>query len=378
MKLKIFSDPGYLPEGSRPNLMLEPFWLEQIEEDLPPWEKRLANYAKISHSLFEMSSLEEADIAVLPFDWVDVTGHSWKDKINKSALDLGIQFAQKVKQAGKPIAIFYSGDISHQKIPIEDAFVFRFCLIGSQRQPKDFIFTILYEDLVQYYLANKLPIRQKQEKPVVGFDGYATQSSLSRKLKEVIRQGAMLASGGSSYKIHEGYNLRYKALKYLNDSPLVEQNFKIRDNMVFYGDTNDSEQKLKLRLEYVQNMVESDYILCCRGWGNSSLRVFETFCFGRIPIFVDTDCVLSYDFKIDWKKYCVWLDEKDLPQIAERVAEFHNNLSNQEFVELQYKCRELWQEWLSYEGFFSNFWRHFPEKSSKEESVETFHEIPLL
>ncbi|PMB11082.1 exostosin, partial [Fischerella thermalis CCMEE 5282] len=74
---------------------------------------------------------------------------------------------------------------------------------------------------------------------------------------------------------------------------------------------------------------------------------------------VDTDCVLPYDFKIDWKKYCVWVYSKDLPQIAEKVAEFHNNLSPEQFVELQYDCRQIWKDWLSYEGFFNNFWQHF-------------------
>jgi hypothetical protein len=30
-----------------------------------------------------------------------------------------------------------------------------------------------------------------------------------------------------------------------------------------------------------------------------------------------------------------------------------------EFVDLQHECRRLWQEWLSPEGFFANFYRHF-------------------
>ncbi|MBD2429779.1 MULTISPECIES: exostosin domain-containing protein [Fischerella] len=366
MKIKIFSDPRYLPEGVYPVSLIQPFWSEytknfQLESRgyyIPPWDKLIANYAKISDSFFETTSLKEADFAVLPFDWLDVSGNTWTAKRNESAYALAIEFVQMVKQAGKPIIIFYCGDRSHEHIPIQDAFIFRQSLIGARRQSKEFVMTALYEDLVEYYLKNQLTIRQKQEKPIVGFDGCADQGNWSIKFKDLIRQGAMLVTNGETFPPYEGHRLRNQALKYLSNSPLVETNFKIRDKMAFF-EAKEPEEKLKVRLEYVQNMVESNYILCCRGRGNFSLRFYETLCCGRIPIFVDTDCVLPYDFKIDWKKYCVWVDSKDLPQIAEKVAEFHNNLSPEQFVELQYDCRQMWKDWLSYEGFFNNFWQHF-------------------
>jgi hypothetical protein len=364
MTIKIFSDARYLPEGAEPVSLLHPFWPEytknlQLESKdyLPSSHEVLTSYAKISSTLFEITSLEEADFAVLPFDWVDVTGHSWKTKVNKSAYFLGLQFAQKVKQAGKPIIIFYSGDRSHEHIPIENAIVFHQSDIRSQRQPKEFVYITIYEDLVQNYLGNKLIIRQKQEKPIVGFDGLAVQGIWKKKLKDFIRKGVIL-SGSLYFPLHEGHALRNMAIKYLSESPLIETNFKIRSKMVFFHADN-FEEKRKVRLEYVDNMINSDYILCCRGWGNFSLRFYETLCCGRIPVFIDTDCGLPYDFKIDWKKYSVWVDRKDLSYIAEKVAEFHHNLSPQQFVELQYECRQIWKDWLSYEGFFSNFWQHF-------------------
>jgi hypothetical protein len=43
--------------------------------------------------------------------------------------------------------------------------------------------------------------------------------------------------------------------------------------------------------------------------------------------------------------------------------DFHNSLSEDDFTELQYKCRKVWEEWLSPEGFFANFYRHFEFKN---------------
>jgi len=74
----------------------------------------------------------------------------------------------------------------------------------------------------------------------------------------------------------------------------------------------------QMRLEFLQNMIGSDYVFCCRGAGNFSYRLYEALCCGRIPVFIDTDCVLPYDFMIDWKKYFVWVDQSELPLIAEK------------------------------------------------------------
>jgi hypothetical protein len=69
--------------------------------------------------------------------------------------------------------------------------------------------------------------------------------------------------------------------------------------------------------------------------------------------------VLPYERWIDWKRYCVWVEEEDLPKIGRKVADFHDRLSPSDFLDLQRACRELWLEWLSPHGFFRNFHRHF-------------------
>jgi hypothetical protein len=126
----------------------------------------------------------------------------------------------------------------------------------------------------------------------------------------------------------------------------------------------DARAMQKVRREYVENMVESDYILCARGAGNFSYRLYETLSCGRIPVFIDTDCVLPYEFAIDWRDYVVWVDERDVDNVAERVVEFHERLSEQEFRELQQECRRLWETHIAPQGFFANFHRHFDRASA--------------
>lgn len=359
MKLKIFSDRQYLLDGMEPDPMLYLFWSQPSGNYQYPWLGQYDRYMEVGSSFFEMVPLEEADLAIVPANWRTIRGDSWRSKVNKQAEDLSIQFAQKAEQAGKPVVVFFSGDCCDEEIPIKNVIVVRQGTYSYLRKPNDLIMPAFVEDLVEHYLGGKLPIRQKCKKPVVGFRGLVRKNSWKTRLKTVAYEGWMLSKYGRlGVPPYQGHILRAKALEILANSSLVDTNFVREDQLMFLIE-GELEKKLKARYKFAENMAESDYILCCRGSANFSHRLIETLCCGRIPVFINTDCILPYDLMIDWKKYVVWVDEKELPQIAEKVAEFHNNLSSQEFVDLQHECRKLWEELLSVEGFFANLYRHF-------------------
>ncbi len=359
MKLKIYSGQKYLPQGMIPDPILYPFWSEFITNQQYSWSRAYDRYIEISSSIFEMTSLEDADFAIMPANWRTIRGDSWRSKVNKNALNLSIQFAETIEKLGKPLVVFFSGDCSDEEIPVRNAIMIRQGIYRSKRKQNDFSMPAFIEDLVKHYLVGQIPIRQKADKPVVGFCGLVKGDSWKRKLQGFAYHGLMLLKSGElGVSPYKGEILRSTALRILEESPLVDTNFIIRGDSVFLNAQTTQEQKQKVRIEFVKNMVESDYILNCRGSGNCSIRLIETLCCGRIPIFIDTDCVLPYDFAIDWKKYCVWIEEKEIPWIAEKVADFHSNISQQEFIDLQHECRKIWKDWLSPEGFYANLHRH--------------------
>lgn len=369
MKLKIFSDPTYLPEGARGEPMLAPFWREVPSRvSKYSWDRRFESYIGIGQTFFEMTSLQEADLAIMPIPWHEIFGRSLRDRRNKAAFDLASQFAEKVKLAGKPLVIFFVGPRSDAKVLNKYGITFRGSLYHSTKENNEFAPPLWTEDIVKYYFDDQLPIRQKKSKPVVGFCGFVQANQLHIKIKDLLYKILMpLRYEGTRMSPYAGHNLRYRALDYLLKSSSIDANFIMRDNYLFLKEQN-KDVKQEVRLEFIENMIGSDYIVCCRGSANCSFRLFETLCCGRIPVFINTDCVLPYDFAIDWKKYCVWIEENELPQIAEKIADFHNKLSPQEFVDLQYECRRFWKEWLSPEGFFANFYRHL--QASGIEKVE--------
>jgi len=105
------------------------------------------------------------------------------------------------------------------------------------------------------------------------------------------------------------------------------------------------------RERFFNNLQNNIFILCPRGCGNFSYRFYETMCYARIPIFINTDCVLPFENLIDYKKEIVFVEESELSNINDIIKDYcdKNDLMLQ-----QQKCREIWENYLSPNGFLKN------------------------
>jgi hypothetical protein len=376
MKLKIFSDRDYLPDRvRRPTTLLRPLWGSRRGKGTT-WRTTLHRYFDISGNLFELTPLDQCDIAVLPFDWLDVRGSRWPYGNNKKILGFGRRFADMIGASGKPLVVFFSGERSHEPIALTNAAVFRNSLYESQRTANDFAFPSFVEDYVEQYFGGRIPIRRKGPKPVVGFCGLTREVSLTERLIEPVYHTAMrVRFGHPDVSPYKGIEVRQQSVRVLQQSRSVETNFILRSESVFLSKST-IEQKSVARRAYVENMEHSDYMLCARGSANYSVRLFEILSCGRIPVFVNTDCVLPFDSVVDWKAHCVWVDEAEIERLPEKVASFHSDLSADDFEALQLRCRQFWLEWLSAEGFFSRFRDSFlpnPERRAQAASGAALH-----
>lgn len=364
MKLKLFYDRAFLSSDVEPEPIFYPFLEGSSARSRLPGDSYYSGfdrYSEIAHSLFEISDLDEADLVIFP-------GNLEKAFFSADYRQRAIDLANRAKQAGKPTAGFFWGDCSDKELPVPCDLVFRNSLYRTTRTATDFAYPNWIIDFTKTHFDGAISIRQKVDKPVVGFCGFIGKSDLKFYAKRFLYQFRKLSGNGFPPPHYTGHLFRKKALSNLSKSSLVETNFILRNNMGFVGQAPDHYEAYYTA--YLKNMQTSDYIFCCRGYGNYSFRFYEILACGRIPVFLDTDCVLPFDFEIDWKNYCVWLTPQQLPQIGEKIAEFHDKLSPGDFVALQYECRKLWEQKLSPEGFFANLHAHIAQlnrQSSKKE-----------
>ena len=78
-------------------------------------------------------------------------------------------------------------------------------------------------------------------------------------------------------------------------------------------------------------------------------------------MFIDTDCVLPVEDKIDWQSLCVYLAERDLKQLPDAFSHF-DEISADTYGDYQRRCRQVWELYLSPLGYF----RYLPANSSRE------------
>ncbi len=282
------------------------------------------------------------------------------------------RFAEDVHAAGKPLAVFWTADRSNEPLPIQASVVVREGPYRSRFDARDVVMPGFHEDLVIDLLDGEAPVRDKGSEPIVGFCGLAgRRTSWKHRAKLVAYHARNLATQRwmdvSPYK---GENLRAAAIEALSNAPGVRTNFLVRDRGVFFVDAPAS-SLVDVRRDYVQNALDSDYLIVCRGSGNCFTRLYEAMCLGRIPVFIDTDCVLPWEDRIDWRASCVYLDESDLPNLGERVRAFHDSLSPEEFRSLQLRNRQLWLQHLSPRGFFSTLTSHW----SADRGCDTEHAV---
>ncbi len=301
----------------------------------------------------------EADYFILPKHW---TCYLWNEK---RELPKAMKLAELADRYKKPLIIWFKGDLV-PRIPFDNYILFLPGIVKSTQKKNHIACPVFIDDPQPRFGQSDNLLRPKNGKPTVGFCGYASTGVLKTgwsvingvglKLREKLGQGDY-----ESVPILPSTFLRSRALKAGSRSSTVKTDFIIRNGYTpptsSSRSRNDRDEKLAA---FFSNVYGNDYTLCMRGYGNWSYRFYETLACGRIPVFLDTDCVLPLDGVIDWKKYCVWVDRSEVPLLGEKVADFHDALSHSEFVDLQVACRELWESRLTLRGFMKDLHLYLP------------------
>ncbi len=314
-------------------------------------EERIAMY-HVSEKDFQFSeTLEDTDMAVLTM--------SWNYYVKTNQIDLANDFVTACKIKNKKVLVWNSGDFG-VKIPVNDnMIILRESGYRSKFAKNEFALPSFIKDpLKEYYQTQTIFQLPYSSKPLVGFCGHASLSK-TKAIKELL----LTSSRNITYYLGKNKNepqellptthLRASVLDYLQQTELVDTLFILRNK--YRAGVTTKKDSHATTLEFYDNLKNAPYVVCVRGAGNFSIRFYEALAMGRIPVFINTDCALPFDDELNRKKHVVWVDYKERSKIAEKVAEFHQALSEKDFIDLQHANRKLWEERLTLKGFFKSF-----------------------
>ena len=241
-------------------------------------------------SIVEYTSIEDADYIV------------YHDKFNQDI----IHYSQ---YNDKPILAFFNDDnckpIS-DKIP-SNIYVFRTSINKSKQKQNEFAMPAWSRDFKISGSSASF-----SSKPVVSFCGAITDP------------------------------VRERCIHQLKNNPKLETDFIIR-SAFWGGDPHNP----TLRHEYIQNIKNSDMVLCCRGAGNFSYRLYETLSCGKIPIIVDTDISLPCSDKVKWDKFIITTPET----INDDINSWWDSHNTDSYTTQQQYSRHVYDVYLSPSGF---------------------------
>jgi hypothetical protein len=340
---------------------LAPWWGAPPEDAASLNRGQFARWASARPAAYALvDQPAEADVFVLSIPWKMTRG-------NPAARDFAEREILAAGRLGRKIVIFFDSDHDESIAWPGHAVVFRFSIYSDTRRRNEFAIPTFSQDFLALNHAGVMHPREKASVPSVGFCGYAPPLGCrlsARTVREIVRYAAYRLRALSRRRQLIAHAPRVRALRALRQSPSVKTRFIVRDQFAFNrwgvlqpGGTPES--AAHQRAEFLGNLDGTDYAVCVRGLANCSIRFYEAISLGRIPLFVNTQCVLPYDWLVDWKKACLWVEDAELPRIGRILREHHARVSPGEFTAQQFLARDLFERWIRPEGFFGELHRHF-------------------
>ena len=354
--INLYTDQTHSDETSWLKYLIHPIrahWGDGTKE----WSEWKDNFLFYKDYFKIVENAKESDVGFLPLTL------NYYIKTNK--LYLVDEMADFMKQYNQNLYVWVEGDHSINYNHENCIFIKYFSNSKNQIdneiiQPGD-----MKEDLLCEYYSGELKKRKKTDIPVIGFDGIANYPK-SKLIGTIAKNSFQNLTYKLINKIKKPDPIipfllkRKKLLNRLKQSTTLKTNFTIRDSFA----PGTIGQNGQARKEFINNIIGSDYTFCFRGAANYSLRFYETLCLGRIPLLINTNCVLPFNEELDWKSTVLWVDENEADYMLEKIEDYHQSMSKHQFIEKQQYCREIWVNYLSKEGFIKHFYNSIKQSTS--------------
>lgn len=129
--------------------------------------------------------------------------------------------------------------------------------------------------------------------------------------------------------------------------PLRERLLGLRHPQALLKAVNSSSAPLtevadleQFQTDYLQNILDSDFVLCPRGLGPASMRLFEVMELGRAPVIISDDWLPVSG--IPWQEFALFVRESELDMIPQ-LLEQHSHRA----CSMGKRARESWLEHFS-------------------------------
>ena len=359
--LKVWTDRSILKGRSWVPLFLPHWGKFHPDHDSHPYSSSHAEYASDKFPPFTITDLASSECAVLPYEW----GLTLTDP---EARHEALSFVKKASDSGRWTVAFHFGDA---QVTIPEGTKLILCKASCRKSlmgATEIAIPFWGGDVRQMYQPNGWHPAPISSRPSIGFCGASYARSGFHPFKTV-REWAGKAFRAMLGKRHDNpLAIRGQALLRLQRSKFCSADFRFHASswLAQPHDVSTRFQRLQeSHRDYAENILRNPYTVCVRGGGNFSVRFYEVLSAGRIPIFIDTDCVLPLENQIPWRELCVWVAANDVNRIDRTVFDFHQSRGNDGLIEHQRRILGVYTDFVSPKPFYRSLARRVRELSQR-------------
>lgn len=336
--LTLYVDPAWKRERLIHSMLLNPFWGVSGAKDNVALRTQLAKTYQFNTDYYTITdNVAKADMVCMPYSHRDV---------RRSYPELLLLCAEASSSARIPLLIDGTEDVPH-RIDIPNTYVLRYGGYRFEKSPQEIIIPPFANDLLEAHCEGRLLIKNKETKARIGFAGWSSLTPY-QALRSITKELPDRIHGifDSRYRTKKkGVFLRARAIRILDRSKMITFNLLSRSS--YSGHIHTAEKDIGvMQKEFVNNLIESDYGLDIRGDANASTRLFEILSLGRIPIIIDTERNFPFEDQIDYSKFSLKVDFRDMNRLPELVAEHYRNLTDETFQDMQRKARQAYVDYF--------------------------------
>jgi len=104
-------------------------------------------------------------------------------------------------------------------------------------------------------------------------------------------------------------------------------------------------------LQYFINVsVNSKFILCPRGYGPTSFRLYEAFQLNAVPVYISDNHYLPWKDELNWNDFCVIINEEDI----ERIDDILKSINDDTYYSMLQKGKAIYTEYFTLDAVVNN------------------------
>jgi len=108
---------------------------------------------------------------------------------------------------------------------------------------------------------------------------------------------------------------------------------------------NNNELKL-----FIDLALRSKFLLCPRGYGLNSFRLYEAFQLGCVPIIITDIPYLPWQDELNWNEFSIVIDEHNLSNLPHIL----NCISEEKYQDMLKKGFEIYTKYFTLDGMYNN------------------------